>query len=68
MLRQHPHVDAILEIGGGSEIGIVLAAERRHHLAKHAEADALEPRHKVLAPWRLGITAVEIVENPGRTR
>src|ERR1700674_2003306 len=47
--RQHPHVDPILEIGRGAELGPVLAGEGRHHLAEHAEVNALRrlvPHHR----------------------
>ncbi len=37
---QAPHVDPILEIARGAEVGAVFAAIGRHHLAEHAEARA----------------------------
>src|ERR1700693_1143107 len=53
--RQHPRVDPILEMGRGAELGPVLAGEGRHHLAEHAEADALRrlvPHHRFLGRKR----------------
>ena len=39
-VRQAPHVDPILEIARGAEVGAVFAAVGRHHLVEHAEACA----------------------------
>ena len=54
--RQAPHVDPILEIARGAEVGVVFAAIGRHHLAEHAEARAgggFVPHHRFLGPERL---------------
>ena len=48
-IRQAPHVDPILDIGRGAEVGALFAAEGRNHLAQHAEAgacDCLVPHHR----------------------
>src|ERR1700674_1836712 len=53
--RQHPHVDPILEIGRGAELGPVLAGEGHPPLAQHAEANALRrlvPHHRFLGRKR----------------
>ena len=50
-VRQAPHVDPILEIGRGAEVGTLFAAIGRNHLAQHAEARAgggLVPHHGFL--------------------
>ena len=48
-VRQAPHVDPILEIGRGAEVGTLFAAIGRNHLAQHAEAGARTASSHIMA-------------------